>query len=250
MKITARILLALALCSTFLSMAGSAAAQSASDVQRRLDELEQENRRLRNQLDRQQREIESLKQSVQKLNATSQNVPAIQRQVPELKSQIAALQQKRRELPFDVGFRTGWAESPYDLPGGFFWGFYGGRELLTQDDGIPGGIISAELMGGVIQGNHTNAFGASSPTPFLARDIAPPGTFIGPSRFRFGSAAFVSSGHQWANTIEIEPTIRYALELPGLRALDPYALVGPSMFLTIFQGSGSRTKWDRGPRFV
>ncbi len=44
-------------------------------------------------------------------------------------------------------------------PGGFFYGAFINDRLFTQEDGIPYGDVSGELMAGVVLGNHAVASG-------------------------------------------------------------------------------------------
>lgn len=144
---------------------------------------------------------------------------SMQNQINQLEQQVQQLQRRQQTLPFDVGFMSGWAESPYDLPGGFFWGFFIDHQVLTKADGMPFGNLGLELMTGVVQGNHTDQF------------------------------ASVGEPSMFANTVEIEPTLRYHLDVDFLGPFKPYILVGPAMFITMFQGKSIRPASTPGQRF-
>ncbi|MGO9453887.1 MAG: hypothetical protein ACLQDV_22970 [Candidatus Binataceae bacterium] len=173
--------------------------------------LEIQNRTIQSQLSGQAAEIDALKQQLQ---STVQPVANLQHEVPQLKQQFAVIEEKQYDLPFEVGFRTGWAESPYDMPGGFFYSAYLNHRLLTPEDGIPGGFVSGELSAGVILGNHASS----------------------------GGNLYSELGHPpastWLDTIEIQPTVQYHLEpevlgYRSLAAVKPYVLAGPGMWINL-----------------
>lgn len=143
----------------------------------------------------------------------------LQNQINQLQQEVQQLKTGGLHIPFDVGFVSGWAESPYDLPGGFFWGFFVDHQVVTRAEGMPYGNLGLELLTGVIQGNHTDQF------------------------------ASVGLPTMYANTIEIEPTLRYHLDIDILGPVKPYVLVGPGMFITMFQGKSVRTAASPGARF-
>ena len=173
--------------------------------------LEIQNHTIQSQLSDQKAEIDALKQQMQ---STVQPVANLQREMPQLKQQFAAIEEKQGDLPFEVGFRTGWAESPYEMPGGFFYSAYLNHRLLTPEDGIPGGFVSGELSAGVILGNHASTAGN------LYSELGHP------------------AASTWLDTIEIQPTVQYHLE-PGvlgyrsLAAVKPYVLAGPAMWINL-----------------
>lgn len=173
--------------------------------------LEQQNRTIQSQVSAQKQEIDALKQQMQ---GTVQPVASLQQDMPKLKQQVSKIEAKQSDLPFEVGFRTGWGESPYGMPGGLFYGAYLNHRLLDHDDGVPGGFVSGELMAGVIMGNHavTSANLASILVPALG------------------------SQSTWIDTVEIQPTVQYHLD-PGLLGYEnlswikPYVLAGPAMWI-------------------
>lgn len=187
-------------------------------LEKRIEQLEEQNRALENQnrtiqseLSAQKQAIESLKQQLQ---TSAQPVANLQAQVPQIQKQVADLQKRQSDLPFEVGFRTGWGESPYSMPGGFFYSAFLNHRLLTQEDGIPGGFVSGELMAGVIMGNHA----------VTAANLA--NTLLG------------GSSSTWINTVEIQPTVQYHLDpasvgLKPLSFFKPYVLAGPSMWISL-----------------
>jgi hypothetical protein len=196
--------------------ARTSAAQQAMQVQidllqKQNQMLEQQNRAIQQQLSQQKSEIDSLRQQMQ---TTAKPVAQLQQDTAQMKEQFADIEQKQSHLPFEVGFRTGWGESPYDMPGGFFFGAYLNHLLLSEDDGIPGGFVSGELMAGAILGNHANT-----------------------NANLVGQLAKTSSS-TWLDTIEIQPTVQYhldpaALGHPELAAFKPYLLGGPAMYINL-----------------
>ena len=193
-------------------------ADSNTQILRRLEALERENQELRGEVDRQRREFEDFKGRVRttwdsqtaQITGLRQKVADSSEQIPALTNQIERV---RTDTPVKVGFRTGWAESPYDMPGGFFYGAYLAHRLLTSEDGIPYGYVSGELMAGVVLGNHTQT------TANLV-----------------GQLTGVPS-YSYMDNVEIEPTAQYSLDLAslGLTRLEgvrPYMLAGPGIWVT------------------
>jgi hypothetical protein len=212
--------------------AGDAKVLSSRATEARLEALErqnqlldEQNRAIQAQLSAQKTEIETLKQE---LRGATLPVVGIAQEIPKLKQEVANLESAKNDLPFNVGFRVGWSESPYDMPGGFFYGAYYNHRLLSHEDGIPGGFLSGELMTGWTQGNHATTTG--SLLSVLTRQPA----------------------SSWLDTIEIQPTVQYHLDpgllgYPSLASLKPYVLAGPGMWITLMSspivvsgGPGSR----------
>ena len=173
--------------------------------------LEVQNRSIQEQLNTQKQEIDTLMRQMQ---ATAQPVVTLQQQMPRMQQELSDVAKKQRSVPLEVGFRTGWAESPYDMPGGFFYGAYLNHRLLTAEDGIPGGFVSGELMAGVVLGNHAttgaNLYGALTKT----------------------------AESSWLDTIEIQPTVQYHLDPTTfghaeLAWFKPYVLAGPGMWIDL-----------------
>ncbi|HUO05600.1 MAG TPA: hypothetical protein VMU16_10435 [Candidatus Binataceae bacterium] len=138
----------------------------------------------------------------------------LQKDVPELSQRVSSVERKQSESSTEVGFRTGWSESPYDMPGGFFYGAYLNHRLLDRDDGIPGGFVSGELMAGAVFGNHATT--SANLTSTLG--------VTGPSS-------------SWLDTVEIQPTVQYHLEPAALGYeqlswIKPYALAGPAIYIS------------------
>jgi hypothetical protein len=194
------------------------AADTNAQILPRLEALERENQELRGEVDRQRQELEDIKGQVRtssesqsaQVSELRQKVAASSEQIPELKSQIERV---GTDTPVKVGFRTGWAESPYHMPGGFFYGAYLADRLLTREDGIPYGYVSGELMAGVVLGNHTqttaNLVGQLTGLP----------------------------SYSYMDNIEIEPTAQYHLDLTSLgltrlEGVKPYVLAGPGIWVT------------------
>jgi uncharacterized protein YoxC len=197
---------------TVRTSAAQQAMQAQIDLLQKQNEmLAQQNRAIQQQLSHQKSEIDSLRQQMQ---STAQPVAQLQQDTAKIKEQFADIEQKQSRLPFEVGFRTGWGESPYDMPGGFFFGAYLNHMLLSEDDGIPGGFVTGELMAGAILGNHANT-----------------------NANLIGQLAKTSSS-TWLDTIEIQPTVQYhldpaALGHPELAAFKPYLLGGPAMYINL-----------------
>jgi hypothetical protein len=180
-------------------------------LQKQNDLLVKQNQAIEQQLSQQKSEIDSLRQQMQ---STAQPVAQLQQDTARMKQQFADVEQKQSRLPFEVGFRTGWGESPYDMPGGFFFGAYLNHMLLSEDDGIPGGFVTGELMAGAIMGNN-----ATTNANLVGR-------------------LYNTSSGTWLDTIEIQPTVQYhldpaALGHPELAAFKPYVLGGPAMYIDL-----------------
>jgi uncharacterized protein YoxC len=197
---------------TSRASAAQQAMQSQIDLlQKQNQMLQQQNRTIQQQLSQQKSEIDSLRQQMQ---STVQPVAQLKQDNAQMKEKVADIEKQQSHLPLEVGFRTGWGESPYDMPGGFFFGAYLNHELLTEQDGIPGGFVTGELMAGAILGNHANT------NANLAGQLGAPPTST------------------WLDTVEIQPTVQYHLDLaalgqPELAALKPYVLGGPAMYINL-----------------
>lgn len=192
---------------------------SQQELQLRIDQLGEQNRMLeiqnrtiQEQLNAQKQEIESLMHQMQ---ATAQPVATLQQQVPQMQQELSDVAKKQRSIPLEVGFRTGWSESPYGMPGGFYYAAYLNHRLLSHEDGIPGGFLAGEMLVGWTQGNHatTNANLGSQAGLFPA----------------------VST---WMYTLSLQPTVQYHLEpallgMESLAAFNPYALAGPAMYINL-----------------
>lgn len=192
---------------------------SQQELQLKIDQLGEQNRTLeiqnraiQEQLNTQKQEIETLMHQMQ---ATAQPVATLQQQVPQMQQQLSDVAKKQRSVPLEVGFRTGWSESPYGMPGGFYYGAFLNHRLLSHEDGIPGGFLAGEMLVGWTQGNHvtTNANLAS----------------------QLGVAPAVST---WIYTLSLQPTVQYHLEpallgMESLAAFKPYALAGPAMYINL-----------------
>ena len=106
------------------------------------------------------------------------------------------------------------------MPGGFFYGAYLADRLLShEDNGIPGGYISGELMAGIVLGNNalTTANLLSQLLPVVGKPATPFKAYL--------------------DTIEIQPTVQYHLNLASvgmeqLSAFKPYALAGPGIWIS------------------
>lgn len=199
-------------------LAPAFAADPDGSVLRRLERLERENRELRREVDRQQQELEGLKSQMDttsqsqsaEVNDLKRKVETSAEQLPEVKSELAKV---ASDTPVKVGFRTGWGESPYAMPGGFFYGAYLADRLLSAEDGVPGGYVSGELMAGAVFGNHV-----STSANLVGQLTGKP-------------------SYSYMDTIEIQPTAQYHLNLASvgltrLEGVDPYVLAGPGLWIT------------------
>ena len=173
--------------------------------------LEGQNRAIQDQLNTQKQEIDTLMRQMQ---ATAQPVATLQQQVPQMQQELSDVAKKQRSVPLEVGFRTGWSESPYGMPGGFYYAAFLNHRLLSHEDGIPGGFLSGEMLVGWTQGNHVNT------TANLASQL------IGPP---FST---------WVYTLSLQPTVQYHLDpalwgMESLAAFKPYVLAGPAMYINL-----------------
>ena len=180
-------------------------------LERQNQMLEEQNRAIQGQLSAQKTEIDTLKQQ---LLGTTQPIAGLQHEMPKLKQRVAEVENAQLDLPLQVGFRVGWSQSPYGMPGGLFYGAYLNHRLLSPEDGIPGGFVSGELMAGWVQGTRA------------------------PSTGNLLSILKGTAATAWLDTIEIQPTVQYHLDLgmlgyPSLETLQPYVLAGPGMWINL-----------------
>jgi len=178
-------------------------AASTTAILQRLDTLERQNGELRAQVTRLQQQVDATSRSSQ---ITQTNAAG---------AEGTRYSARNGGTPVQVGLRTGWSESPYKMPGGFFYGAYLNDLLLTEEDGIPYGYITGELMAGVILGNHAVT------TANLTSQL--------------GVTGNVSTS---LATLEIQPTVQYHADLarmglPQLSFVDPYILAGPGIWISM-----------------
>ncbi len=176
-------------------------------LEQRNQQLEQQNQAIQGQLKEQKQELDEL---IRQLRIASDE-PAAKAQAQK----VAAIEKRQDSIPVEVGFRTGWSESPYSMPGGFFWGAFLNDRLLDQDDGVPYGFVTGELMAGVVSGHSAN----TCATLACMAGLAP------------ATSTFLT-------TVEIQPTVQYHLD-PGsmgfqsMRAFKPYLLAGPGLWISL-----------------
>jgi len=199
------VMIVIAIAAPFARAQRSGGPGSQTDLQiiNRLDALEHENRDLRSELSQLKQQVAILPRQAASLQGSAGG------------GSEAGEYQKRHELPFQVGFRTGWSESPYEMPGGVFYSAFLNHRLLTQEDGIPYGDITGELMAGVTLGNHAVTTG----------NLASALKVVGPA-----SSSLL--------TLEIEPTVQYhpnlaSMGLGRLAAIEPYVLGGPGIWISM-----------------
>jgi hypothetical protein len=177
-------------------------------LEARIEALEEQNRILRqqgraiqNQLSEQKSEIEALKK---RPPVAPQSIATLPHELPRFTSELAGIAEDQSDLPFELGFRVGWSETPYKMPGGFFYGAYFNHRLLTNEDGVAGGFVSGELMAGAVLGDKGQS----------------------------------GSNRAFLDTLEIQPTVQYHLD-PALlgkgwpSAIRPYLLAGPGMWINL-----------------
>ncbi len=231
--VTGLVVLALA-CRPGRALAASSDAASRHAMEKRIEllekqnqMLEQQNRAVQEQINAQKAQIDALRQE---LHGSVQPVAQLQQEMPKVREQMSKIEERQSDLPFEVGFRTGWAESPYKMPGGFFYSAYLNHRLLTAEDGIPGGFVSGELMAGAVFGNHA-VTGANL----------------------YGTLTH-SAESSWLDTVEIQPTVQYHLEPAelGYREIEwfrPYLLAGPGMWINLLSTPIVASTNQPGARF-
>ena len=131
-----------------------------------------------------------------------------------------------------MGFRVGYSESPYGMPGGLRYSAFLNYRLLTEADGVPFGDVSGELEAGLVKGG-----GATTVNNL--------GTILVPS---FGAQK------TWLDTVEIQPTVQYHLNLasvglPALAQLKPYVLAGPGVWISMLSTPVVNTAKGAGQGF-
>ena len=202
--------------------APAARAESNARIMARLAAIERENAELRAEVQQQKEAFDAFQQRIEaasqnqsaQVTELNQKVIATTQQLPKIENQVDYVEQRQFDQPVKVGFRTGWSESPYAMPGGFVYSAYLADRLLShEDNGIPGGYISGELMAGIVLGNHTNT------TANLVGQLT-------------GKPSY-----SYLDTIEIQPTAQYHLDFAtlGMQQLaffKPYALVGPGIWIS------------------
>jgi len=189
--------------------------QALQRMEQRLDTVEQENRTLREQV------LELKQQVTPTVETVQQQMPKTQERVTHLENVMAASDRQVASLrdhvdsPFKgsaLGFRTGWSEVPFDLPGGFYWDMHLGHRLFEQQDGIPWGDVNGELAIGLIEGNQQNA----TVTTLAGTPLQHP-----------------VNVQASATLVTIAPTVRYTLR--RLEPFEPTVFAGPEMLINVFE---------------
>jgi hypothetical protein len=196
--------------------------QMLRQVEQRLDTVEQENRSLREQVVELKQQVSTTAPTVsamqqhmtQVMPRTEQRVTNIEKSIEASDQQLASLKQ-RTDSPFKgsgLGFRSGWSEVPFDLPGGFYWDMHLGHRLFEERDGIPWGDINGELAIGLIQGNQksitlTTLAGTPLQHPVNTQDSV--------------------------SLVTIAPTVRYTLR--RLEPFEPTVFAGPEILINLFE---------------
>src|SRR5271157_1235039 len=100
------------------SIAGDKSPASRKSLEVRIESLEEQNRTLQEQnrqilreISDQKTEIDALRQQIPE--STRAQVADVRRELPKLEEKVAKIEKQQSDLPFEVGFRTGWSESPY-----------------------------------------------------------------------------------------------------------------------------------------
>src|SRR5271168_921513 len=118
--------------------------QMMRQVEQRLDTVEQENRSLREQVLELKQQVNTQAPTVSAMQQhLTQDMPKTEQRVANMEKmqeasdrQMASLK-LHEELPFKgsgLGFRAGWSEVPFDLPGGFYWDLHLGHRLFEERD--------------------------------------------------------------------------------------------------------------------
>jgi hypothetical protein len=178
-------------------------------------ELATENRQLQSAMSKSQQQILELQSQVR---ATSRAVPALQAGIPAMKQQVVrtkaeidAFKSDRTAPGTAIGFRQGWSETPFDLPGGIYYGAYISHILVSREDGIPGGDLTGALEAGAVLGGGKN--------------IQVTTALLGTRNVSLSE-----------DLVSIQPTLQYHLRI--FEPFEPYVLGGPSIFVSIPQSSG------------
>ena len=193
-------------------------------MEQRLDTVEQENRSLREQVLELKQQVSTQAPTVSAMQQhMTQVMPKTEQQIADMEKmqeasdqQLASLK-RQQESPFKgsgLGFRAGWSEVPFDLPGGFYWDAHLGHRLFEQKDGIPFGDINGELAIGLIQGNHESITVSTLAGTPLAHPV--------------NTQADVS-------LVTIDPTVRYTLR--ALEPFEPTVFAGPEVLINLFEFS-------------
>jgi hypothetical protein len=196
--------------------------QMMRQVEQRLDTVEQENRslreqvlELRQQVNTQAPTVSAMQQHLtQDMPKTEQRVANIEKWQEASDQQLASLK-LHEESPFKgsgLGFRAGWSEVPFDLPGGFYWDMHLGHRLFEERDGIPWGDINGELAIGLIEGNQQNSTLSTLAGTPLAHPV---------------------NTQDSATLVTIAPTVRYTLR--RLEPFEPTVFAGPEILINLFE---------------
>lgn len=182
----------------------------------RVDGLERENRSLRQEVSTLRGQFQATTPAVsalqQQVPQADQRITAVEKKVAADAAKVADVEKKARELPYEIGFRTGYGSAPFGLPGGFDWNAYLNHRLVSQEDGIPYGDLTGEIAIGLLQGNHR---------PLTVTTLA--GTPLEhPVKTQASEELAI-----------VMPTLQYHMR--GFRLLNPYFLAGPALAITVAQ---------------
>jgi len=181
-------------------------ARQLQQVDSRLDALEEENGRLRAEVEELREKLKSPaippQQRALVLNGTQRPT-----EPHDDRSGGHPIERVSASGTTEIGFRSGWGTSPYDLPGGVYLGVYADHILFTEVDGVPYGSLSLEGSLGFLQGE---------------KETAQITTLLGRRQARLA-----------VNVIEFEPAFKYRVQ--SLENLEPYALAGPEIFAPLVE---------------
>lgn len=203
----------------------------------RLDAVERQNRAIADENRDLRTQVLQLQQQIQPAAAVKSSVnqqvkAQVQEQVAPLAQQVNEITAAQRELPFGVGFRAGYSESPYGMPGGFRYSAFLNYRLLTEEDGVPFGDVSGELEAALVLGNGK-------------RTVNNLGTILVPA---------LGAQKTWIDEVEIQPTVQYHLNLASagfreLAQLKPYLLAGPGVWISMLSTPVVNTAKGAGQGF-
>jgi hypothetical protein len=197
---------------------GSSVTQTLQRLEQRLDTVEQENRALKEQVLELKQQVTpavtTMQQHMQEMPKTEARVTNLEKVMADSDKQLASLKE-HTDSPFKgsgLGFRTGWSEVPFDLPGGFYWDAHLGHRLFEEQDGIPWGDINGELAIGLIQGNQRAASVTTLAGTPLQHDV---------------------TIRESATLALVSPTVRYTLR--RLEPFEPTLVAGPEILINVFE---------------
>jgi len=196
--------------------------QTLNRMSQRLDSLESENLYLRGEVSALKKELDAQTPTVSAMqHHLTETMPKTEQQVASIQKDVVANSDKMKSLSdimarrgLEIGFRTGYSEVPFDLPGGFYWDAHINHRLLTREDGVPFGDLRGEVAIGLIEGNNEHLSV----------------TTLGGTPLQHNVNTSTS-----LEMVELQPTLQYTLRT--LEPLEPYVLAGPQMAIVVAESS-------------